>query len=161
MPVHGTVSCPVRGPDFSGESGAAGSQGAWSGSIRPSLSDFQQVTGVSGRTCVRKKSNTSIANLLRELRERARKTLWKAALCERVGAAPWFILALKLHPAFPSHLWIRGPSRAKFLPCASFVCPFALTLGLSSLLEGGGGKASDLKPSPLDRFQVPGQSLPL
>ena len=62
----------------------------------------------------------------------------------------------------PSHLWIRGPSRAKFLPCASFSCPFALILGLSSLLGGGGGgKASDLKPSPLDRFQFPGQSLPL
>lgn len=100
-PCLGTVSCPVRGPDLSRESGAAGSQGAWSGSILPSLSDFQQVTGVSGRTCVRKKSNTSIANLLRELRERSRKTLWKAALCERVGAAPWFLLALKLHPAFP------------------------------------------------------------
>lgn len=30
-----------------------------------------------------------------------RKTLRKVALCERAGAAPWFLLALKLHPAFP------------------------------------------------------------
>ena len=99
LPWNSLPSRPWARPQLRVRSGQK--PGSWSGSIRPSLSDLRQVTGVSGRTCVRKKSNTSIANLLGELRERARKTLWKAALCERVGAAPWFLLALKLHLAFP------------------------------------------------------------